>query len=118
MNKIILLGLRDLKTDEIILPMREYEITLIAERVALEKPDSFSDEEEENIYKLKISHIDKIKDLGEAREVKFEKGKTPSQKLRLLTENKLGREDYASFINYLMGRFEELSDDYINLNNK
>lgn len=108
MKRISLLGTRDLHTDEEIKPQRDYGIFLVASRISEEK----TDDENEIKYKLKISHIQELIDLQENREVKFEKGKSPSQKLRFLIESNLGDEEYENFIKYIMGRIDELCDNY------
>ena len=119
MHKIILLGLRDINTDETIKPQTRYGIFLEAERLSEERMDTFSDSETEQYkYKLKISHIEQIMDLGAGKELKIEKGRTPSQKLRFIIENKLGTEEYKYFMNYLMSRIDGLTEDYVeSLNN-
>jgi len=109
MPKIKLLGIRDLITDDIIEAQKDYGIFLVASRVSEEK----TDDEEELIYRLRVTHIDSITDLKDHKEVKFEKGKSPSQKLRFRITEKLGEEDYPVFIDYLMGRIDEITDDYL-----
>jgi len=105
MNKIILTGLRDLKTTEEFLPQKEYGIFLIAERISEEKMDTFSDEApDEKKYRLKISHVQDILDLKEKKNIKFEKGKSPSQKQRYLIENELGETEYEFFMAWLLNK--------------
>jgi hypothetical protein len=108
-NRIVLLGQRDLATDETILPQRDYGLILTASRISEEKMD---DEEDTFKYRLKILHIDNIFDLREQKQVKFNRGKSPSQKLRWLIVERLGEADYENFIGYLMGRIDELTESY------
>ena len=113
MNKIILLGIRDLKTDEKLESNKDYGIFLVGSRLSEERMDTFSDSETEEFkYRLKISHIDSIVDLKEHKDLKVEKGKSPSQKLRFLINANLGEEEYESMINYLMSHIDGLCEDY------
>ena len=110
MNKIRLLGKSELYTDEEIKPSREYGIFLIASRISKEKPD----DEDAFIYRLKISHIDSLIDIKEDKKIKTKDGHTPSQKLRYRIIQNLTDDEYESFMGYLMGRLDELCDEYIN----
>ena len=114
-KRIKLLGVRDLITDELIQPQRDYALMLIASRISEEIED---DDPGAITYKMKCERIEALTDLRESKPVEFEKGKTKSQKLRVMAISKLGDTSYDSFMDYLMSRFEELSDDYIELINK
>ena len=120
MNKIKLLGVRELKTEENIEANKEYGIILIAERLSKEIPDSFTDEEEKDdiIYKLKVSSIDSIYDLKDKKPIEFQHGKSQSQKYRWLIEKNLGKEEYDSFMNYQMSKIDEDCDKYRDIINK
>ena len=116
MNKIILLGVRDLKTDEEIKPDIDYGIFLVASRCEVAIPDTHSDEDpDEKKFKLKISHIDSIIDIKTSKNIKYEKGKSPSQIMRWRITEKLGNEEYENFMKYLIGRIDGLTDDYIDI---
>lgn len=109
--RLSLVGQRDLETDDFIKPQRDYSITLIGSLLSTE---NFVDEDVDSVkFKIKISHIENITDLKEHKEIKFEKGKSPSQKLKWRIEEKLGEEEYQSFMSYLMTRIDEISDNYI-----
>jgi len=115
-KRIKLLGVRELLTDEVIQPQRDYGIIMTASRISEETED---DDPEAITYKMKVLQIDSIMDLREQKPVEFGKGKTKSQKLRFMADGKLGKEDYEAFMDYLMSRFDELSEDYLDtLNNK
>ncbi len=107
MNKIILTGVRNIATDDKIKPMRDYGIYLIAERISEEKIDN-----EENCYKyrLKVSELQALEDLGESKPVKIKDGKSQSQKFRFMIESELG--EYDNFMNWLMANSMRLFDEY------
>jgi hypothetical protein len=110
MNRIILTGLRDLATDEFIKSQRDYGLFITASRVSQEEMD---DEPGCFKYRLKMDHVDSIFDLKEKKDVGFEKGKSPSQKMRFRIINLLGEEEYENFMSYLMGRLDGISEDYL-----
>jgi hypothetical protein len=114
-NKIKLLGVRDLQSDDQIQANTDYGILLIASRISCETPDSFTDEEEKDdiIYRLKIERIDAIYNLKDQQPVQFEHGRTPSQKLRFRIETALSKDDYQPFINYLISHLDQLTEDYL-----
>ena len=114
MNKIKLLGVRELKSDEQIKANTDYGIVLIASRISCETPDSFTDEEEKDdiIYRLKVVNIDSIYDLKEKKPVAFEHGRSLSQKMRFRIETDLSKEEYDPFMGYLMTRIDQLVEDY------
>lgn len=120
MNKIKLLNVRELSTDQKIENNRDYAIMLIASRLSTEIPDTFDDTESRDdfIYRLKVSEVQSIMDLKEKKPIAFEHGKTPSQKLRFRIEAALSKDDYEPMIKYIMSRLDELCDNYIELNNK
>ena len=113
MPKVKLLGVRNLHTDEPIKSNRDYAVMLIAALDGQYLPESHEEEQGEPTYYLKVERIDSLMDLKEHKEVRFEKGKTPSQKLRWRVEEKLGAEEYDGFMDYLLGRTDELTDDYL-----
>jgi len=111
MNKIILTGVRNIKTDETIEANKDYGIFLVASRLSEEKMDTFSDEEKDEVkYKLKVSHIDSITDLKEHKELKFKDGQTPSQKWRYIVECELG--EYENFMAWQMAHATEIFEMY------
>jgi len=111
MNKIILSGVRDIKTDELLPAQRDFEIILKAERTSEEKMDTFVDSDTEEFkYRLKVSELISIKDLGENRELKISKGQTQSQKWRFIVEQELG--EYDNFMNWLMSNQQKIFDLY------
>jgi len=107
--KITLLGLRDLETDQPLLDQRDYGIMLVGALYSTEKLTDASQLK----YRLKITHIEQIIDLKEHKEVKFEKGKSPSQKQRWRIEEKLGKEEYENFMGWLLGKMDSLTEEYI-----
>jgi hypothetical protein len=117
MNKIVLTGLRDLKTDEVINDQTDYGIFLIASLYAIETPAKSLDEEEVK-YKLKVERIDSIIDLKKDKQVSFTKSRSQSQKWRFITEGKLGKEEYEPFMKWLLGNFDRISEEYIEFINK
>lgn len=108
MNKIRLLGKSELYTEEEIKPQTEYGLFLIGSRISKEK----TDDENEIIYRLKISHIDSLVDLKVNKKIEIKDGRTPSQKLRFRIEQNLSADDYEPFINYILSRLDGLCDDY------
>lgn len=115
--KIILTGVRDLQTDEVIDDQTDYGIFLIASLYATEKPAKCL-ESEEIKYKLKVEKIDSIINLKKDKAIKFTKKGSPSQKWRWLTETKLGKEEYEPFMKWLLGNFDRISEEYIEYINK
>jgi len=113
-NKIKLIGVRDLQTEEKLNDNTDYGIFLTAQKISTEIPCTFDDTKSEDdfIYRLKVEKIDQIINLKEKQPVEFSHGKTSSQKLRWIVEQNLGKEEYDYFINYLMSRAGELCDDY------
>jgi hypothetical protein len=109
-KKIKLLGVRDLITDETIRPQRDYGITMTASRISEEVED---DDPEAITYKMRVERIDGITDLRESRPVAIEKGRTKSQKLRYLVENKLGKEEYQYYMDWLMSNIEKHTEEYL-----
>jgi glucan phosphorylase len=111
MNKIILLGLRDLATEEKIEPMTDYGIFLIGQRVSEELEDQDSDDKPVSKYRIKIERIDSIMNLKTKSEIKFEKGKSPSQKMRYLVETKT--QSYDDFMKWALGNIDRLCEEYL-----
>jgi hypothetical protein len=111
--KIKLVGVRNLNTDEIIEPQRDYGIMLIAALDGKYVPESHEQEQGEPTFYLRVDRIDSIMDLKESKQIEFQHGQTPSQKMRWRIEEKLGKEEYENMIGYLMGRMDELTDDYL-----
>lgn len=112
-NKISLLGLRDIETDETLNEQTDYGLFLIASMVSREFPCTHDQFEKDTIkYKLKVINCDSIVDLKTSKGVEFQHGKSPSQKLRWLIEQNLGVEEYSAMIGYLMGRIDGLCDEY------
>jgi len=114
--KVKLLGVRNLHTDEEIKPQRDYAIMLIAGLDGKYLPESHEEEQGEPTYYLRVERIDALMDLKEKKEVKFDKGQTPSQKLRWRITEKLGDSEYDKFMDYLLSRVDEITDDYIDKN--
>jgi len=114
LNKIVLLGLRDLFTEEKIEPQTDYGLFLIAQRVSEEKEDSESDDESVIKYRLKIDHIDYAINLKTSKEFGTSKGYTPSQKQRFAIEREVGSDDYESMMNWLLGKIPGLAEEYRN----
>jgi hypothetical protein len=112
MNKIILLGLRDLATDENLESQTDYGVFLVAQRVSEEKEDQDSDDEPVIKYRLRIDHIDSITKLGQTKEIKFEKGRSPSEKQRFVIINELGVDEYEPFMNWLLLKIPGLAEEY------
>ncbi len=64
MNKIILTGIRDLQTDDILDEQTDYGIFLIASMIEKTYPCTHSDEEKDQVkFRLKVERIDSIIDL-------------------------------------------------------
>jgi hypothetical protein len=115
MPKIKLTGVRNLTTDDNIEPQRDYGILLIASLDGKYLPESHEEETGEPTFYLKVERIDTIMDLKESKPVEFQKGKSPSQKLRWRITEKLGDGEYEPFIDYLMSIIDQLTDDYIEI---
>jgi len=114
MNKIILTGLRDIKTDEVLDEQTDYGVFLIASMIEKAYPCTHSEEEKDEIkYKLKVERVDQIYDLKKKKDVEFSKGQSPSQKLRWRITEKLGAEEYENYIGWLIANSERLTDEYI-----
>jgi len=107
-NKITLLGQRDLHTDDELKQNIEYAIMLTGELISKEWVYA----EKYWKFKLKIDKIDSIYNLKENKPIEFEKGKTPSQKLRWRITNNLGEDEYSNMINYIISRTDELCENY------
>jgi hypothetical protein len=113
MNKIVFLGMNNLMTDEKIEAQKDYGIMLTAQRISEEKLDSDSDEDNAGIkYRIKVSHIDSIIDLGKGKNVKFEKGKSPSQKQKWVIIGEIGDDGYENFMSWLLTRIPELCNEW------
>ena len=110
MNKIVLLGIRDLATDETIEPQTEYGLFLIAERISEEKEDQHSNDEPVKKYRLKVDRIDSVMNLKTKSEIKIEKGKTKSQKWRFIVEKEIG--DYDSLMDWLIANQNKIFEMY------
>lgn len=111
MNKIVLVGIRALMTDERIKPQRDYEIKLIAERISEERIDN---EESYLKFRLKVSEIREIKELGETKPIPTVKANTQSQVLRYRIESELGT--YDDFMQWLLVNTDRIFDEYRLLN--
>jgi len=114
LNKIILLGLRDLFTEETIEPQTDYGLFLIAQRISEEKEDSNSDDDSVIKYRLKIDHIDYAINLKTGKEFSTAKGYTPSQKQRFAIEKEVGKDDYEKMMNWLLNKIPSLAEEYRN----
>lgn len=110
MNKIVLLGIRDLATDETIDPQTDYGIFLIAQRISVENEDQDSDYEPVKKYRLKVERIESVMNLKTKAEVKFEKGKTKSQKWRFIVEKEVG--DYDGLMDWLIANQNKVIELY------
>ncbi len=106
------MNVRDLATDEKLLSQTDYGIFLIAQRVSEEKEDSESDDLPIIKYRLKVERIDNVINLKTNADIKFEKGKSPSQKQRFLIERELGKGEYPLFMGWIMGKLPNLIEDY------
>jgi hypothetical protein len=113
MSKIKLTGVRNLTTEDKIEPQRDYAIMLIASLDGKYLPESHEEETGEPTFYLKVDRIDSIMDLKESKPVKFEKGQTKSQILKWRVTEKLGDGEYDGFMDYITGRSDELTDDYL-----
>lgn len=115
MNTIKLLGVRDIKTDQQIESNIDYGLVFIASRISKEIPDTFEEGESKDdlIYKLKVINLEAVYDLKTRTPLEVEHGQTKSQKLRWRVEQSLGKDEYDLFMDYLMGRIDELTDDYL-----
>lgn len=112
MNKIVLLGVRDLATEETIKPQTDYAISLIAQRISEESEDQDSDDNPVIKYRLKVDHIELIQEIGTSNEVKFEKGKSPSEKQRFAITRQTGDDEYQPFMAWLLVKIPDLIDEY------
>jgi hypothetical protein len=112
MNKIILLGLRDLYTDEQIKAQRDYAVFLIAQRISEEKVDSNSDKAAALKYRLQIIELSGLTDIGAGKDIVATKQMSKSQKQRWLIEQEIGRDDYEPFMDWLFGKIPNLIEDY------
>lgn len=113
MNKIILTGIRDIKTDEEIEAGKDYVFSLIASRISEEIMDSHSDEESDGKkYRCKIISLEQILKVGDSKEIKFEKGKSPSQKQKYVIEGELGSDLYEQFMAWLLQRIPALCEKF------
>jgi hypothetical protein len=118
MNKIILTGVRDIKTDEKIKAGKDYVFSLLAQRISEELIDSNSDEETDGVkYRCKVLSLEQILEVGTSDPVKFEKGKSPSQKQRFIIEGELGTDMYEPFMSWLLGKIPVLCEKFRENNN-
>lgn len=88
-NKIKIIGLKNLPTDDIIKPDKDYAITLIGSL------DGIFERAEESCeisktYHIRAERVEQIIPIGE-KEIKFEQGTTPSQRLRFALKDWLKR---------------------------
>jgi hypothetical protein len=90
--------------------MTDYGIFLTGQRISEEKEDSDSDDKPTIKYRIKIEKIDSIINLATNRDVKFEKGKSPSQIMRFRIERELG--EYVPFMKWLAGKLDSLIQEY------
>lgn len=113
MNKIILTGIRDIKTDEEIEAGKDYVFSLIASRISEEIMDSHSDEESDGKkYRCKVISLEQILEVGKSNPIKFEKGKSPSQKQKYVIEGELGGDLYEQFMAWLLQRIPALCEKF------
>lgn len=112
MNKIVLLNVRDLATDEKIEPQVDYGIFLIAQRISEEKEDQDSDDNPVIKYRLKVDRIDQVINLKTKEEVKAKQKMTSSQRQRLAVERELGTTEYDYFMKWLLAKIPALCDEY------
>ena len=111
MNTIILTGVRNIKTDDVLQPQRDYMIALVGERISEEKMDTFSDSKTEEIkYKIKISRLLQVTDIGSGEKIEVKEGKSKSQILRFIVEKELG--EYDAFIDWLIANQQTVFDLY------
>ena len=105
--------MRDIATDENIEAGKDYLLSLMAQRISEEKMDSNSDDENDGIkYRMKVSHLEQILEVGNSKELKFEKGKSPSQKQRWVIESQLGVDQYEPFMRWLLTKMDYLINKY------
>jgi len=114
-NKIKLLNVSELKTDDKIEANTDYGILLIASRISTEIPDTFDDKESKDdfVYRLKVERIDAIYDLKKKTPIEFTHGKTSSQKYRWRVEQKLSKDEYDYYMSWLLGKVDEHTDNYL-----
>jgi hypothetical protein len=114
MNKLKLIGVRNIPVEEDIDPNADYLVVLMAQREGVYQPDSQGEEEEPITYTLRVSHYEDIKKVGEKKSVKFQKGFTPSQRLRFALQemfHRIGEDDteenYEKWMNKLIKKINE-----------
>jgi len=114
-NKIKLIGVRELKTEEQIEENKDYGIVLIASLISTEVPCSFEEGEEKDniIYKLKVSQVDAIYDLKEKKPIELQQGKSQSQKYRFRIEQKLSKDEYDFYMSWLLSKVDEHTEEYL-----
>jgi len=111
-NKIVLLNVRELHTEEDIKPQNDYGIFLVAQRISEELEDQDSDDKQVKKFRLKVERIDSVVDLKTGINLKVEKGSSPSQKQRFSIERELGKDEYDAFMAYLITKIPQLCDEY------
>jgi predicted transcriptional regulator len=112
MNKIVLLNVRELMTDNIILPQADYKIEMTAQRVSEEKEDQDSDDEPVIKYRLKVVTIDDITCLKDGVKLNIGNGKTSSQKQKFFIDRELGKDSYNDFMKWLLPQIPRLCEEY------
>lgn len=118
MNKLVLLGLRDVALDDNIKAGTDYEVVLTAQRISEEKMDSNDDKEVDGIkYRLRVSHLNSITEVGASQSLVISPGKTPSQKQRWVIINELGEDEYEPFMKWLLLKMNYLFTIYESENN-
>lgn len=116
LDKIKLLKCRNIPlVDEVLEAGKEYLIVLKAELSYIR--EDVSEENGPKYYEAEIKSVEKIQEIGPAKkELKFEKGHSPSQKLRYAIEEYLARagkepseENYEAVINILIRHYNQKS---------
>lgn len=112
MNKIVLQGMRDIKTEEKDFDANcDYGIFLVASLKGKYIPETFEEDKGTDVkFFFEISHLDNIVNLKDNKEVKVKSGQTKSQKWRWLVENELG--EYDAFMDWQFKNKDKIFDSY------
>ena len=81
MNRIKIIGLKNLPFESIINPDKDYAVTLIASLDGVFEKSGHGEEEVPKTYHLRADRVEQIIEVG-GHEVKFEQGTTKSQIMR------------------------------------
>lgn len=110
LNKLKIVGVKNLPTEAVIEENKDYLISIKASLDGTFSPTKHGEEAAPTTFHLRATSVEQILPIGEKEAIKFEQGKSPSQKLRYAIEAWAVRrrvDDVEAFYEFQMKKLAE-----------